>query len=381
MLPRNLMQVKDGAYELRLTEELWEAAYFDQVELLVVDHLAEDNITTNEKVGPPMIAEPGYWSYSEQIDAPQITGYDGRDWTERLSKSDGRYAVPWQGYICQGLVDEHYVDVEIPQSVELDISQLLLTGWYHPTDTSLNIGLSQDSSRSAPKPPSLHWVDEAGLAHELQAFMGFPGGKPKTMVVDLSRVPSANARSLRIQTSCELYWDHIAFIQGSFHSIEKTEKLELLSADLHYRGFSQLMPRQRFEPHWYDYHSCTQTLKWYPMAGKFTRYGDCHPLVVKDDDQMVVMGSGDELTLRFDIGERPLAEGYVRDFILHNVGWDKDADLNTITGQTSLPLPFKSMHSYPAPADQITEQRRVDALNSGTLTREQSVKHFWLQQY
>ncbi len=381
MLPRGLMQPKDGAYELRLTEELWEAAYFDQVELLVVDHPAEDNIATNEKVGPPAIATPGFWKYQEQVDAPKITGNDGRDWTEQLSAPDGRYAIPWQGYICQGLVDEHYIEIEIPHSVELDKSQLMLTGWYHPTDTSLNIGISQDSNRTTPKPPALYWVDEDGTAHEFLGFMGFPGGKPKTMVVDLSSIPTVTARSLRIQTSCELYWDCISFIHGSFNAIENTQKLELVSAELHYRGFSKLMARGRFEPHWYDYQSSTQSPKWYPMAGKFTRYGDCLSIVLDDDDRMVVMGSGDELTLRFDTGDHALPEGYVRDFILHNIGWDKDADLNTITGQTSLPLPFKSMKSYPAPVDQRTEQYHVEELNTDTLTREQSIKHFWLQQY
>src|SRR5262249_39356 len=41
-----------------------------------------------------------------------------------------------------------------------------------------------------------------------------------------------------------------------------------------------------------------------------------------------------------------------RDFLLYNVGWDKDADLNTVYGQTVEPLPFAAMERYPYGAAQ-----------------------------
>jgi len=40
-----------------MTEELWEATYLDRMELIAVDHPAEVDIFSNEKVGPPEIAE------------------------------------------------------------------------------------------------------------------------------------------------------------------------------------------------------------------------------------------------------------------------------------------------------------------------------------
>ncbi len=73
----------------------------------------------------------------------------------------------------------------------------------------------------------------------------------------------------------------------------------------------------------------------------------CATADASDDDYMVVMASGDEMVLEFAIPERPLPEGWTRDYVLHSVGWDKDADLNTLEGQSSLPLPFAGMHSYP----------------------------------
>ncbi|MEQ9067561.1 MAG: FG-GAP-like repeat-containing protein, partial [Gimesia chilikensis] len=50
------LQEKEGYYELRITEELWEAGYFDLIELTAVDHPAEVEIFSNEKVGPPDLA-------------------------------------------------------------------------------------------------------------------------------------------------------------------------------------------------------------------------------------------------------------------------------------------------------------------------------------
>ncbi|MEM9589204.1 MAG: hypothetical protein AAGA03_18120, partial [Planctomycetota bacterium] len=66
-----------------------------------------------------------------------------------------------------------------------------------------------------------------------------------------------------------------------------------------------------------------------------------------------------------------------RDFILHCVGWDKDADLNTLTGQTTGPLPFRTMTQYPPTlADQVRADE-VRRLNQSQLTRQQPFREFW----
>lgn len=379
LLPRDMLLARDGSYELRVTEELWEAAYFDHIALLAYDHPAGEHIASNEKVGPPKIAKPGVWKYASSTLSPSVRDNYDRDWTTQVSAIDGQYALPWMHYICQGLVDEHYVEIALPDEVNRDRLQLMLTGWYHPTDTSLNIGIDQDVDREAPIPPRLQAVDEDGSVQELSPFMGFPGGKPKTIIVDVSSQLKATTKSVRIATSCELYWDQIAFINAEFEPIENLKSLPIVSADLHYRGFSELLPRRRDQPHWYDYKNVSTLTKWNPLAGKFTRYGDCAELIKQDDDRMVVMVSGDEITLHFKADLKSVPEGFVREFVLHSTGWDKDADLNTIAGQSSYPLPFKGMKSYPAPLEQADEQRAVDKLNASTLTREQSRHDFWVQ--
>ena len=56
-IPGERLTPTDGSYWIQLTEELWEAGYFDKVELIAVDHPADIEIYSNEKVGPPDIAE------------------------------------------------------------------------------------------------------------------------------------------------------------------------------------------------------------------------------------------------------------------------------------------------------------------------------------
>ena len=49
---------------------------------------------------------------------------------------------------------------------------------------------------------------------------------------------------------------------------------------------------------------------------------------------MVIMGSGDEIRLRFSAaGLPPLPAGWKRDFLLLVDGWAKDADANTAFSQ------------------------------------------------
>ena len=65
---------------------------------------------------------------------------------------------------------------------------------------------------------------------------------------------------------------------------------------------------------------------------------------------IVIMGSGDALTLRFDASELPpVPEGYVRDYLVFLDGWAKDRDHNTHEALEVEPLPFHAMSGYPYP--------------------------------
>ncbi len=368
-LPGRLVQIRDGAYELRVTEELWEVAYFDHITLTAVDHPADVDVFTNEKVGPAAIAQHQLFTAGERVHPQSATDSYNRDLRSKLSRQDQVYAHAFQRQICQGLCEPHFIELDFGKLPTEQPLRLFLTGWLYPTDTSLNIGIAQNPNRSAPEPPSLWGVDEDGRWVCANPFIGFPGGKPKSIVIDLEGVFRGDDHRLRIGSSQQIYWDEAFVSWDSDTSQIRQTEVALQSAQLNYRGFSAMLPREPDQPHWYDYQSVTSDPKWPPLEGPFTRFGDVRELLSGDDDRMVVITAGDEIVLRFEVPEQPLPEGWQRDFVLHSTGWDKDADINTLSGQGSLPLPFMDQTAYPASLEQADQAADVWEKNAPTLGR------------
>jgi hypothetical protein len=116
------------------------------------------------------------------------------------------------------------------------------------------------------------------------------------------------------------------------------------------------------------------------MSGKFTRYGDVKPLLTETDSRLVIVSSGDELTIRFAPPSEPLPAGWKRDFFMHNRGWDKDADLNTVHGQTVEPLPFAEMKAYPyAPNEDYPDTPALRSWQREYQTRQTDPNAYWKQ--
>ena len=155
------------------------------------------------------------------------------------------------------------------------------------------------------------------------------------------------------------------------------QTLSLLDAELTYHGFSDRIRSDSTHPETYDYQQTSQSPKWPPLRGRLTQYGECTEFVREWDDAMVVMGAGDELRFRVSLPANPLPVGWKRDFIVNSVGWDKDADLNTLAGQSIGPLPFRGMAAYPPGVDDRERAERVLELNQRSLQRSQSFRAFW----
>ena len=192
--------------------------------------------------------------------------------------------------------------------------------------------------------PRLQMRDSTGQWQTVNADMGMPAGKPKTIAVPLEWISSF--RELRIVTNLCVYWDDIFLAENANPTVTQTAA-PLDSADLHFRGFSRLERRQ---PDTYIYASVSSTSSWNPTPGFYTRYGDVRELARNMDDRLIIMGSGDELALRFSAAAfPPLKPGWTRDYLLKVDGWAKDRDANTAFSTTVEPLPFHAMSVYPYP--------------------------------
>jgi len=210
--------------------------------------------------------------------------------------------------------------------------------------------------------PYLQVKDAEGNWKTVIEDMGIPSGKPKTMAVDLAGKFLSASREVRIVTNLCVYWDEIYLIESDAATDSRLTAAGLLSADLHFRGFSKAkIDPERKQPEQFDYRTVSGTSMWNPTAGNYTRYGAVEDLMQEADDRLVIMGSGDEVSLRFNAnGLPPLPAGWKRDFLLLVDGWAKDADANTAFSQTVAPLPFHGMSSYPYPAG---EKYPEDALH------------------
>jgi tetratricopeptide (TPR) repeat protein len=372
------LRERDGCYPLQFTEELWEAAYLDEIRLIAVDHPADVEVYSNEKVGPAEIARHKVHTVRERRLPIAARDQQGRDLLDRLLSRDGKYVKAFDRRLAFGYTEDHFVELDFGQLDHPRQITLFLTGWIRPTGTSVNVGISQNPSLKAPAAPSLWVPDDSGKWREVRPYMGFPGGKTKTIVVDLTYAFLADDYRLRVATNMEIYWDE-AFITVDETPVEvRQTPLELIDAELHYRGFSLRTPDDEYGPERYDYEQVTTRAKWPAMRGTFTRYGDVRELVTASDDLLAVLGAGDELTLRFAVPDEPPPPGWKRDFLLFNVGWDKDCDLNTIYGETVEPLPFNTGGGYSYSADEhLRDASRYQRYLRTYQTRTQDPAAFW----
>lgn len=340
----------EGEYRLRITEELWEAAYLDEVRLIAVDHPAETAVYSNEKVGPAELAR--HQVHTVRSPLPPLAAHDqqGRDILERIRHRDGRYVKAFDRRLAFGYTEDHFIELDFGRP-DARRATLFLTGWIRPTGTSMNVALSEASASPVPRAPSLWTPDVNGQWREVRPFMGYPGGKTKTIAIDLTGVFAGDDYRLRVATNMEIYWDEAFLTLDEAPATVRMTPLNITSANLHYRGFSQRRPGKEHGPERYDYDWVSTAARWPAMGGRFTRYGTVEELVNATDDRLAILGAGDELSLAFAVPDLVLPPGWTRDFLLYNVGWDKDCDLNTIYGDTVEPLPFGAMNGYPYGAE------------------------------
>lgn len=349
-IPASQIKPKSGKYSIQITEELWETAYFDMVKLIAVDHPEDTDIYVNEQYTPPPFSEFTIYKVSEKRYPKSAVDHLGNDVSDALRTSDYRYAVEHNPGPYQGVVTLHSIILDLGDVPNDEGINLYLNGWIFPTDTSINVALSQNRSL-IPSFPSVSVKNAAGNWTTVKDMIGIPAGKNKTITVDLTGIFLSEDRQVRISTDMQIYWDAAFFTVGTQNVPIKITELNPDSADLHYRGFSEMYRPNEQAPHLFDYQKLTTTPQWRDLAGYYTRYGDVKSLLQRVDDMYVILNAGDEITVEFDASRLPpLKTGWQRDFILYSDGWDKDGDINTLTSQTVEPLPFHGMSSYPYPS-------------------------------
>ncbi len=346
-IPGEQLQEKNGKYSIQITEELWETIYMDEVKLIALDHPVEFEIYVDEKfIGPPYSELKVYKVKDHQIPIAAIDG-KGNDLRERIKEKDFQYISNVHHEKFQGVIKMKDLILDLGDIPSTENLHLFLNGWIFPTDASINVAISQSELLKI-KMPSLEVINEKGEWEEAISNIGFPSGKNKTVIVDLSNKFLTDQRKVRITTNMEIYWDYIFFAEDVDTDIKIT-KMVPDKADYHFRGFSKTFRKEgKNGPHWFDYYEVSTIQKWHDLTGMYTRYGDVKELLIEADDRYIIANAGDETTISFDVESLPeIQEGWTRDFLIYSVGWVKDGDLNTALGQTVEPMPYHGMTSYP----------------------------------
>lgn len=345
---------RDGAYELQITEELREVTYLDRVRLDVVDHPADSEVWPDERFCFPPFPAPHIHTTRRPTGPTRALGSDGADWAAELGAVDGSFAVPfraWRGAL-RGLTHEHALELEFdPESVaSADRLRLVMTGWFLWTNASVNVAAARTPGAEF-LPPVLQVPDPTSPSGWRDAGppIGFPAGKTKTMVVDVTDLLDPGDPRLRLRSTLRLYWDAIRLATDADDAPVEVRSLEPSSAELWERGFSEpflLHPEHDLE--WFRWDSVADEPRWDQHPGSYTAYGDVLRWLGDVDDRFVVMGAGDALTLRFDARALPpVRPGWRRDYLLYLDGWAKDRDPNTLEALGVEPLPFHAMSGYP----------------------------------
>jgi Tfp pilus assembly protein PilF len=346
----------DGYYDLRITAELWETYYYDQLALMTVDHPVGTDIFVDERfvIPPTKLAIT-----ATETPHPIVRAVDdnGQDVTDIVSRLDGRYLDTFGRGQYQGVTRDHYVELDLGDDIPSSGPVWLIAkGWMHPTDSSINVAISQGRHESA-KALSLEVPNGRGGWVVAKPNLGFPAGRKKICLFDLTGVfrPGTPHR-LRLRTNLEIYWDSFQWAKGLPNTPLKVTHLDPETADLHYRGYSAIHQANLSSPETPDYNQLEGSKqRWRDLIGYYTRYGDVRELLKKADDRYVIMNSGDEMSFRF-AEQPPPPQGWVRDFIIAGDGWIKDGDYNSTFSKTVLPLPYHGKNVYDTPPGRLEDE-------------------------
>lgn len=333
VIPRGMLQEKDGQYEIKVKSERDEVDFIDSYTLVAFDHPAGTEIAGNDLVRG---SEPSkIYAYNGNLRPLKSAAYynehtysggktEKADVTELVSSVDGREAEGFYG-------DDNQFTFDLGDLTDAQYIRLVMRGWTKyrtkeeadAADEKLKKGIKRASTFYEVLQPDGTWKKE-GLQH----FSGLP----KTVVLDLTgKFPKGTKKYVvRLHGMMRVRIDYVG-VDTAPEPKTIAREISMLDANLAFRGSST----RGDEGKWFDYYKLAEENILH--EGKFTKYGDVMPLLQEIDDKLVVMDTGDELTMHFKALPPP-APGMVRTFVLKPYEYYKEYEMATVE-----PMPFRKM--------------------------------------
>src|SRR5262245_14322143 len=278
------LKARDGRFEIRVTNELEEVLYVDRLQLVAIDHPSETEVFPNEGLKDP--PRPPFRLYCTRAAHPPVSAVDdrGNDVLAAVTDLDRKFVDSFGLDRIRGFAEPHNLTLDLgPASGNRTL--LLMTGWTDYAFSSDSVAASQHGLKM--ETPSVQVKDSKGNWTTVIADMGFPVGRPQTIVVDLTGKFLSASREVRILTNMRIYWDQVLVDTSDEDPPVQMTRLDPVSADLHWRGYSAQVSPDGREPYGYDYSRVTPMAPWKHMPGRYTREGDVRELLLRSDDMFV----------------------------------------------------------------------------------------------
>jgi tetratricopeptide (TPR) repeat protein len=330
------------AARLRISTELREATYLDQVRLLAVDHPADVSIFSRDRVAMTGV-DGKQWIAGRGPLAPRsAVGSDGIDRTAALAREEGVFADPGR------VIPPPVVGFTEPLSIELDFGDpgdtgnlfLALTGWYRFGTSSSNIAASQRGDLKFIW-PRLEVLNADGKWQLVEDMIGLPAGNTKTIVCDLAGKLPPGARRFRLTSTFEVRWDRVALYHAVPAEQIRVSEAAPAAGNLQWHGFHDVAAASVDQPHVPHLARASDFPPWFAaLAGWCTRYGDVRPLISAADQKLAILNAGDGATIEFPAAVLPPREpSTARTLLLYSVGWVKSGDPNDTMPLRITPFP------------------------------------------
>ena len=349
------LKAVNGVFRMSVTEPMDEVAYLDQLHLVVVDRPPGVSATPDERFapeGPRPTGEIVAWTTAvEPVGATDLNGVDLtqalKSW-DRVTADGFRRLDGWVGY-----AEEHGIVLDFGDRLGMygpkDRLMLVLAGWVEYPYSQTNYAAA--TAGVALKPPTVERRNPDGTWAVIEPHAGYPAGLPRMTTLDLTGKLIGPNCVIRLRTNMECYYDQafVALRDSKAEARLRQTVLPVARATLGHKGYMREVSPDGKQPLLYDYDYVDPS----PLAlmgGSLTRHGEVASLLKADDDQLCLVGPGDEVRLEFDGRSLPsLPEGWARSFVLKAVGYCKDADPHTAGSDSVEPLPWKGMPRYPFP--------------------------------
>ncbi len=335
IIPWGKLQEKDGLYTIKIKTERDEVDFIDNLVLQAVDHPEGTRLALNDfqREDNPTIIH----TYAKDVRPVKKATYVNNptynggqkskpvDITAEVSKIDNWHA-------SGTLLDDNQFTLDLGDLSGARHIKLVAIGWTEyadETDRARRVENAKKGIKPAPRLIEILQPDGTWKSEKIRHFSGYT----KPVVIDLTgKFPEGTTKYVvRLRGMYRPHFDFFG-VDTTPDSIAEIVSLQPLTAQLEYRGTAKYT---KFPAPYHDYDELTNNTLTH--EGRFTRYGDVLPLVEKVDDKLVVMDTGDELTVTFKALPPP-GPGMTRTFVLKPWQYYKEYEY-----AKSHPMPFRDM--------------------------------------